>query len=873
MTWLSRHESAALRLGREAGVRWRLPWRGWGVLGLGVLAGTLLQVQQALLSATALYGAVLLLGLSGLMGVAWARRRRAVASVPWLVWVGVLAGMVAWGGAGLRAAQLLQQALAPELEGRDLVLVGRVASLPQSGSWGWRFVLRVESAALQGRPVTVPPDLLLGWNPLQHPASAPGDDEPHDDPDSERDLVNGLAGPGAPGLQGLESVAIASGPVAPVPGQRWRFTVRLKRVHGARNPGGFDLELWLWEQGILATGWVRARSASEAPRLLARTAAYPVERLRQRVREAILAKLAPAGQADAGAGVVVALVTGDQRSISREDWVLFRQTGVAHLMSISGLHITLLAWLSARGLGWLWRQTARWPGVWGRACLWCPAPVLGRWLGLGVALSYSVFCGWGIPAQRTVGMLALVCALQWGGRRWPWPSLWSVMVAGVLLWDPWACLQPGFWLSFVAVGVLFATDVGRAAGPAAATTALPRRALGLVLGLLREQGVLGLALAPLSLLLFGQVSVVGLVANLVAVPWVTAVVTPLALLGCVMPPLWLVAQQALQLLLWGLPWMAQWPGATWSTAIAPVWAVLAGGLGGVLCVGPWPPAWRCLGLPLLVPVLLWQVPGPAPGRFELLAVDVGQGTAVWLRTATQGLLYDAGPRYSPGSDAGERVLVPLLRAQGATLNTLVLSHRDTDHTGGAVAVLQAYPHAGLRASWSGLETLTDRPAKPCVAGERWLWDGVLFEVLHPTAAEVVPGARSNALSCVLRVEDAQGRTALLTGDIERDQERALLARGAALQADFLLVPHHGSATSSSEAFLQAVQPSVAVVQAGYRNRFGHPAERVMARYAALNIAWTSTPVCGAVYWSSARPDHWTCQRALDRRYWHGLQSP
>ena len=577
MSWMSRHESASLRLGREAGARWRLPWRGWGVLGLGVLGGTLLQVQQAGLSAFALYGAVLCFGLCGLAAVVLMQRRTGWV---WLALVGALAGAVAWGGAGLRAAQLLRQTLAPELEGRDLVLVGRVASLPQSGDWGWRFVLQVESATLLGRPVAVPPDLLLGWNPLQHPASLWADD----DPDGERDLVEGLPSSGA------DVGASGPRPDAPVPGQRWRFTARLKRVHGARNPGGFDYELWLWEQGILATGWVRARSASQVPRLLARTAAYPVERLRHRVREGILATLGSAAGPGVGAGVVVALVTGDQRSISREDWLLFRQTGVAHLMSISGLHITLLAWLSARGLGWFWRQTARWPGAWGRACLWCPAPVLGRWAGVFVALGYSVFCGWGIPAQRTVGMLLLVCALQWGGRRWPWPSLWSVMVAVVLLWDPWACLQPGFWLSFVAVGVLFATDVGRAAAPAAPTAARPRRALGWLLGLLREQGVLGLALAPLSLLLFGQVSVVGLVANLVAVPWVTAVVTPLALLGCVLSPLWVLAQHALQLLLWGLQWMAQWPGATWSTAVAPVWAVLAGGLGGVMCAGPWPPA-------------------------------------------------------------------------------------------------------------------------------------------------------------------------------------------------------------------------------------------------------------------------------------------
>jgi len=618
---------------------------------------------------------------------------------------------------------------------------------------------------------------------------------------------------------------------------------------------------------------VRARSGADAPRLLARTSAYPIERLRYRVRETILATLGAADHPGPDAGVVVALVTGDQRSISRENWLLFRQTGVAHLMSISGLHITLLAWLAARCMAWLWRQTARGPGAWGRACLGCPAPVLGRWSGLLVALFYSIFCGWGVPAQRTVGMLALVCVLQGAGRRWPWPSLWSLMVAMVLLWDPWACLQPGFWLSFVAVGILFTTDSGQAAAPAGSAAGSPRRVLGVALGLVREQGVLTLALAPLTLLLFGQVSVIGLVANLVAVPWVTLVVTPLALLGCALSPLWGLAQQALQLLLWGLQWMAQWPGGTWSTAVAPVWAVLVGGLGGVMCVGPWPLVWRCLGLPLLVPVFLWQVPGPAPGRFEMLTVDVGQGTAVWLRTATHGLLYDAGPRYSAASDAGERVLVPLLRAQGAELHTLLLSHRDTDHTGGTAAVLQAYPLATLRASWIGSDAWAARAASPCVAGVHWVWDGVHFEVLHPSAAEVVPEARSNALSCVLRVEDAQGHIALLTGDIERDQERALLARGAALRADFLLVPHHGSTTSSSEEFLRAVQPSVAVVQAGYRNRFGHPAERVMARYAALKIDWVSTPECGAVHWSSVRPDQLMCQRRLDRRYWHWPQAP
>ncbi|RUP25238.1 MAG: ComEC family competence protein [Curvibacter sp.] len=317
MSWMSGHGAASLRLGREAGARWRLPWGGWGALGLGVLAGTLLQLQQARLVAPAWYGAALAGALLGALcvglfepgGAARRRWRGQQAAVVALLLVGLLAGAVAWGAAGLRAVQRLQQALAPELEGQDLLLEGQVASLPQSGAWGWRFVFQVESARLQGRPVAVPRQLLLGWNPMQHPARPVGDD----DAQAERELVEGVPGAVAGGGPALGA------PQAPVPGQRWRVTARLKRVHGARNPGGFDHELWLWEQGILASAWVRARSVSEAPRLLASSWAYPIERLRHRVREAMVLTLGSGEVATpgTGAGVVVALVTGDQRSISR----------------------------------------------------------------------------------------------------------------------------------------------------------------------------------------------------------------------------------------------------------------------------------------------------------------------------------------------------------------------------------------------------------------------------------------------------------------------------------------------------------------------------------------------------------------------------
>ncbi|WP_455769346.1 DNA internalization-related competence protein ComEC/Rec2 [Paracidovorax citrulli] len=446
--------------------------------------------------------------------------------------------------------------------------------------------------------------------------------------------------------------------------------------------------------------------------------------------------------------------------------------------------------------------------------------------------------------------------------------------------DPWALLQAGFWLSFVAVGVLFASD---AATPPEVVPAArgAGRLRARVLSLLREQGVVTLALTPLTVLLFGQISVVGFAANLVAIPWMTLVVTPLALLGVLWAPLWSAAAACLRPFAEGLQWLAAWPWATVSLPAAPLWAGVAGMAGGMLLVMRLPWALRLMGLPLLLPVLWWHPARPGAGQFELLAPDVGQGSAVLVRTAGHALLYDAGPRYGMQSDAGDRVLVPLLRAGGERLDRVMLSHRDTDHTGGAAAVLAAHPGADL---WGSLEPghpLEARGARVitrCEAGRQWTWDGVRFEVLHPPLGALDGGGadtgapagredRTNAVSCVLRIS-APGASALLAGDIGRAQEAALAARGALVPADVLLVPHHGSRTSSGPALLDAVRPRTAVVQAGHRNRYGHPAPDVLARYAERGARLVDSPSCGAWSWQSARPLRWRCEREAARRYWH-----
>ncbi|WPB58197.1 DNA internalization-related competence protein ComEC/Rec2 [Xylophilus sp. GOD-11R] len=795
---------------------------GWAPWLIAWLLGCSAQLAQPTLWKPLGYLCALLAGAALIALVRHNGRMR-----PWRAAAGAL--LCGFALCGLRAAAFQSQAIAPAIEGQDLLLTGTVAAMPQPSATGLRFRFEVESAERDGQPVPTPPLIELGWWTVGN----------SDDP---------VGGDALPDIRA---------------GQRWRLATRLKAPHGSRNPHGFDYELWAWSTGVQAEGSVRTGHAP--PVLLEdRLWSHPVERARQSVRDAILVRLAGASADDAddatprrrAAGVVAALVTGDQRAIERSDWDIFRATGVAHLMSISGLHVTMFAWLAAGATGWLWRRSAR-------LCMAVPAPQAALAGGVVLAALYATFSGGGLPAQRTVLMLAIVAALRMSGRRWPWPQVWLLACAGAAAFDPWALLQAGFWLSFVAVGVLFASSRPAADRVADASGGLMSRPAAL----LREQVVVTVALTPLSLWLFGQVSLVGLPANLLAIPWTTLVVTPLALLGGLFPPLWDLAALAVRAMVWLLQPLAAWPNATVSLPAAPVWVAVTAILGGAIACMPLPVRMRLLGVAPLLPVLLWTSEVPAAGHFELLAADIGQGSAVLVRTAHHALLYDAGPRWGPDSDAGQRTLVPLLQALGTGLDTLVLSHRDTDHVGGAAALLAHHPAATLRSSIEpGHPLQALRPALRCEAGQHWRWDGVDFTVMHPQPTDYRPGIASNALSCVLRIE-AGGRSALLTGDIGEAEEEALVASGADLRADWLMVPHHGSRSSSSQALLRAVAPMYAIAQAGYRNRFGHPAASVLARYRDQGIHWVDTVHCGAARWHSAFPEQIVCERVRDPHYW------
>ena len=891
------------------------PARLLGSLLVGFIAGVALQLQQAALFTPWVY-ACMLVGTVGLMVVifGWpavaAARQFALDNLWRRVAIRLLllfvAGACGFSLTGLRALEFQKTALNPALEGKDIQITGRVEAMPQFGEDGLRFRFKVESARLDEQRVALPPQIYLGWyagfgarsgkTPVTPIPQIP---PPMSVAPAARQLVeNDNADPvdSTPEQQRQPQTLRA--------GERWTMAVRLKAPHGNSNPHGFDYELWLWEQGLQATGYVRAGVRDTAPQKLGDSWAHPIERARQAVREAVFGRVANRQLA----GVLAALVVGDQNAIERADWDVYRATGVAHLMSISGLHITMFAWVAALLLGWLWKRSV---SVTPSLCLFLPASSAAALGGLLLATLYALFSGWGGPAQRTIWMLATVVLLRQNGKQWPWPYVWLLTMAVVVLLDPWALLQAGFWLSFVAVGVLFAAGppqgkpapsggrephaVGERGGDSFAPISIARRAipadvsgqfdaknpakwrawlskpLAGMASAAREQWVVTLALTPLSLLLFNQVSLVGLLANAVAIPWVTLLVTPLAMMGVFWAPFWDAAAWTISLLTLLLQWLASWSLASITIAAAPLWCAIAGVVGGALLALRLPLHWRALGVPLLLPVLLWQPLRPALGQFDVLGADIGQGNALLVRTAHHSLVYDTGPRFSRESDAGHRVLVPLLRALGERIDVLVLSHRDLDHTGGAPAVLAMQPQASLLSSIEdGHELQSVRPSTRCVAGQRWRWDAVDFEILHPAATDYDSALKSNAMSCVLRISNGV-QTALLAGDLESPQEGRLVAdtlQAEKLKANFLLVPHHGSKTSSSAGFLDAVQPQVALAQAGYRNRFGHPVASVMARYSERGIRVQRSPSCGAATWRSDLPEEMLCQRQQGLRYWH-----
>lgn len=744
-----------------------------------------------------------------------------------------LIGAMALAGASiasLRGALRLAEALPHTWEGADIEVTGVIATLPALTAGGTRFVFDVEHASPPA--AVVPPRISLSWQPRGEGAAVPPEGIVH-------------------------------------AGERWRLQVRLKRPHGTLNFAGFDAESWLFERDLRAVGYVRSDTRNQRLDAFVASPSTLVERERERLRTRILSVL----DGRPYAGVIVALTIGDQQSVPEAQWRIFNRTGISHLISISGLHITVFASVVGAIVLFFARfSTAVTERV--------PARKIAVLAGALAACAYTLLAGAEVPAQRTLIMLGVAAASLWLARPSGASIIWLWALVTVLLLDPWASIAPGFWLSFGAVGLLLYAGTHRIA--AQSPTGFAKRTVASLREGTHAQWVVTVGLVPLTLALFQQVSLVAPLANAVAIPVVTFGVVSLALIGIVLPFdfLFIGAHAVFAQLMRYLEWLAQWPDAAWQQHAPLTWTIVAGTLGTIWLLAPRGVPGRMLGGIWLLPMFIVAPLPPMEGRFRLTVLDVGQGLSTVVQTGSHALLFDTGPRYGEMADAGSRVVAPNLRAMGVQrLDTMVISHADSDHSGGALSVLDVVPVHSLASSLAVNHPIVARMGRQnavhCMQGQRWRWDGVDFAVLWPRPGDYDdPGIKTNDLSCVIRIDGRSG-SVLLTGDIEARDEQALLAMAVDVHADVIVAPHHGSRTSSTRAFVEAVGPSLVVFTPGYRNRFGHPRPEVVARYLDVGAAALRSDADGAVEldMDGSLPLSWRTARVERRRYWHDSMEP
>jgi competence protein ComEC len=773
---------------------------------LAFVFGVWLLQQQAVLPSPWWYAAA-----PAFLLLSWLSRRNPRLLRASLLLLPAVAGFL-W--AALMAQHRLSDALPPQWEGRDIRIVGVVASLPQASQRSERFLFDVEQVETSG--AVVPHHISLT-------SYFAGFDSTHAEIAAKRFR----------------------------PGERWRLTVRLKRPHGSYNPHGFDFEAWALERDIRAGGYVRPQSTDRLDGFVM-APAYVVERAREMVRKRFERVLGSSPYR----GELLALAIGDESAIDDGDWEIFRRTGVVHLMSISGLHVTMIASLGFALVYAGWRRSER-------LTLALPARKAAAVAGMLCAGSYALLAGFSVPTQRTLYMLVALAVALWSGRPVSMSLALCWALLAVIVPDPWAVLAPGFWLSFGAVGLLIYAGSHR----------LTR--LGWQRESLHAQWVVTLGLAPMLLMLFQQVSLVSPLANALAIPLISLVVTPLALAGAVLPidALLTFSHAVMAACMRFLQWSAALPFAVWEQPAPPAWALAASLAGVVWLLAPRGFPMRWAGVAGFAPLLFLMPETPSNGAAQLAVLDVGQGLSVLIRTEHHAMLYDAGPKYNEEADAGNRVVLPYLRSVGVVrLDGMVVSHDDIDHSGGAPSVLKAVPVGWMLSPLPADHPLRGRAGREvaCMRGQSWMWDGVRFDVMHPDSGSYADGRLAdNARSCVLRVVSRSG-TVLIAGDIEAPSEEELLqVFGSGIRADVLIVPHHGSKTSSTPEFVQAVQPRVAIFTAGYRNRFGHPRREVVERYREVGSRVLRSDRDGAILLDMKNPDDirlipW---RQTESRYW------
>lgn len=747
----------------------------------GLLLGSLLVLSEAALLNSSLITIILLVTLFISMYLLYRR----VSS--WLIGLPML--IVGFCITSLVASWQLDRAFPAELEGQSLQLDGTVVSLVDKSEQGIRFLFKADdSELLDKKSSAVNADSVLAqqWS-------------------------------------GLVRLGVYQNPPPIKAGERWRLEVRLKRPNGFANPSGFDYEKWLFSQGIMATGYVRSSSVNKR---IETAPWYSIHAWRAQIYDQIT-RLVTREESQA---IMLALTIADKNLLSTEQWDTLRATGTNHLMAISGLHIGLVA-----GFGVLLIWAIWW--CFPQLSLWIPQRIAGSVLGVLLATVYALLAGFTIPTQRALVMVIVALVLMAYRYHYSPSRVLALAMIAVILWDPLAVMSVGFYLSFAAVGFILWT--------------LSRSVQAPKFQMLRLQAALSLLMLPLGLLFFGEGSLVSPIANLIAIPWVSLIVVPFSLLSVVLAnineTLAVFVFQFVALHLDGLfvvlDALAALPHATVHFSHLPLWLSLGILLAGILWLLPRGITWRYAAGLLLLPLLLFQVVRPSQsGDYWLTVLDVGQGLSIVVETSGHTLVYDTGDKTSDSFDLGRMVLVPYLQHRAIeSIDTLIVSHDDRDHSGGLQSVLKMMPVERFYSSREGLTP--ERSNLLCQQGQSWQWDGVQFEFLHPL--EDAEGS-DNDLSCVLKISNDE-QSVLLTGDIHKKAEKSLLRLSSdQLQSSIVLMPHHGSNSSSTKAFIKAVNPKWALASAGYRSRYRHPHPKVLARYNDTGVSVLSTALHGAL---------------------------
>ena len=766
----------------------------------------------------------------------------------------LFAGLLGFVWAANFAAIRLSDELPKDWQQKSIAVVGVVASLPEVTERGERFRFDVEKILTKDASNTlkVPRHISLNFY---------------------RD-------------SGLSAPDNTFHPSQFHAGERWQFTVRLKRPHSTYNPHGFDFEAWALAENIRATGSIHSKSGYKKLTKFVYKPNYMVENLREKIGNRISQALANKPYA----GVIRALVVGDDSQISQAQWNIFLRTGVNHLMSISGLHITMLAGLAFAIASFVWRRI---PSL----VMRMPTRKVATLFGLVIAILYALLAGMSVPTQRTLFMLITFALALIFGKNLAISRALAMALLVVVLIDPWAVAAPGFWLSFGAVAIIAYVTVGRLKPMSSFKTAL------------HTQWAITLGLLPLLIFMFGQASIISPIANAFAIPVISLLVVPISILGSILPLDFILqfAHFILQACMQGLSYLSNLP--TWQQAAPPMWALLLAIFGVLWLLLPRGFPQRWLGLILLLPLFLLQPPTMATGAMRATVLDVGQGLSVVIQTKNHTFLYDAGPSFSAQSDAGSRIIVPFLRGQGVKkLDGFVVSHNDNDHSGGAASVLAQLPVGWLASSFNLVSDVLPKKTIECFAGQNWVWDKVKFEVLYPSLASYQNvNIKDNNRSCVVKVTSQFG-SILLTGDIEKEAENALLnsvinndslsannhaASGDAifsrnnsslksdglqsdgLQSDVLIVPHHGSKTSSTRQFVQAVGAKHSIFTVGYLNRFKHPKPLIEKRFEESGALTYRSDFDGAltINFTDKNSIGISALRQSQPRYWHDRYPP